>query len=93
MPRATAVEIAPTRLCSNGERAKPMHPSSCFAARLNRSAKDRNSLFQGRAESRSHRGCEPLERFIKRKGGINECASRFTRRLGRRGQSYVEHGN
>jgi hypothetical protein len=30
---------APTRLCSNGESVKPMHPSSCFAARLSRSAK------------------------------------------------------
>jgi hypothetical protein len=28
-----------------------MHPSSCFAARLNRSAKGRNSLFQGSAQS------------------------------------------
>jgi hypothetical protein len=26
---------------------------------------------------------EPLDRFIRRKGGINECAARFTRRLGR----------
>jgi hypothetical protein len=26
---------------------------------------------------------EPLEEFIKRKGGINECAARYTRRLGR----------
>jgi hypothetical protein len=27
---------------------------------------------------------EPLAAFIKRKGGINACATRFTRRLGRR---------
>ena len=26
---------------------------------------------------------EPLDQFIKRKGGINECAARFTRCLGR----------
>jgi hypothetical protein len=26
---------------------------------------------------------EPLADFIKRKGGINECAARFGRRLGR----------
>jgi hypothetical protein len=26
---------------------------------------------------------EPLERFVKRKGGINACAARFSRRLGR----------
>jgi hypothetical protein len=26
---------------------------------------------------------EPLERFIRRKGGINACAARFSRRLGR----------
>jgi hypothetical protein len=26
---------------------------------------------------------EPLDQFIKRKGDINECAARFTRRLGR----------
>ncbi len=26
---------------------------------------------------------EPLRDFIKRKGGINKCASRFARRLGR----------
>ena len=29
---------------------------------------------------------EPLGQFIKRKGGINACASRFARCLGRRGQ-------
>jgi hypothetical protein len=26
--------------------------------------------------------CEPLEQFVKRKGGINACAARFTRCLG-----------
>jgi hypothetical protein len=26
---------------------------------------------------------EPLDQFIMRKGGINECAARFTRALGR----------
>jgi hypothetical protein len=26
---------------------------------------------------------EPLAEFIKRKGGINKCATRYTRRLGR----------
>jgi hypothetical protein len=26
---------------------------------------------------------EPLDQFIRRKGGINECAARFTRRLGK----------
>jgi hypothetical protein len=30
---------------------------------------------------------EPLRDFIKRKGGINECAARFARRLGRQSQS------
>jgi hypothetical protein len=29
-------------------------------------------------------GSEPLDQFIRRKGGINECAARFSRRLGRR---------
>ena len=29
---------------------------------------------------------EPLRDFIKRKGGLNKCASRFARRLGRCGQ-------
>ena len=27
---------------------------------------------------------EPFDRFVKRKGGINACAGRFTRCLGRR---------
>jgi hypothetical protein len=27
---------------------------------------------------------EPLDQFIRRKGGINECAARFSRRLKRR---------
>jgi hypothetical protein len=36
---------------------------------------------------------EPLATFIQRKGGINKCAARFARCLGRRGQSYIEHGN
>ena len=30
---------------------------------------------------------EALDEFVKRKGGINECAARFTRRLGRRSSS------
>lgn len=30
---------------------------------------------------------EPLAAFVRRKGGINECAERFARCLGRRGQS------
>jgi hypothetical protein len=29
------------------------------------------------------RDSEPLDRFIRRKGGINACAGRFSRRLGR----------
>ena len=29
-------------------------------------------------------GSEPLDQFIRRKGGINACAARFTRWLGRR---------
>jgi hypothetical protein len=33
--------------------------------------------------SKSH--AEPLDQFIKRKGGINKCASRFARCLGRSG--------
>jgi hypothetical protein len=34
---------------------------------------------------------EPLVQFIKRKGGINECAARFAGRLGRRGHNFIEH--
>jgi len=30
---------------------------------------------------------EPLRDFIKRKGGLNKCAARFTRRLGRGGRT------
>jgi hypothetical protein len=30
---------------------------------------------------------EPLDQFIKRKGGINECATRFARCLGRRAKN------
>jgi hypothetical protein len=29
---------------------------------------------------------EPLEQFVKRKGGINACAARFSRGLGEVGQ-------
>jgi len=32
---------------------------------------------------------EPLDQFIKRKGGINKCAARLTRCLGRSGQHYL----
>jgi hypothetical protein len=32
---------------------------------------------------------EPLAAFVQRKGGINKCAARFTRWLGRRGQNYL----
>jgi hypothetical protein len=31
---------------------------------------------------------EPLDKFMKRKGGINECAARFTRHLGRSRQLF-----
>jgi hypothetical protein len=30
---------------------------------------------------------EPLDQFIKRKGGINECAAKFARHIGRSRQS------
>jgi hypothetical protein len=33
---------------------------------------------------------EPLDQFIKGEGGINSCASRFARCLGRRGLDSVE---
>src|SRR2546430_14639380 len=31
--------------------------------------------------------CEPLEGFMKRKGGINRCAAKFARHIGRSRQS------
>ncbi len=34
---------------------------------------------------------EPLGDFIKRKGGINECAARFGRRLGRKAHKPGEY--
>jgi hypothetical protein len=34
-------------------------------------------------------GSEPLATFIRRKGGINKCADRFTRCLGRRAQNFL----
>jgi hypothetical protein len=40
-------------------------------------------LLRYALEYKSH--SEPLDAFIKRKGGINKCASRFTRCLGRHG--------
>ena len=40
------------------------------------------------AEFKDH--SESLGDFIKRKGGINKCAARFTRRLGRRRQLYAD---
>jgi hypothetical protein len=41
MPRAIAVENqSHTRRCSKSESVRPMHPSLCFAARLNRPVKD-----------------------------------------------------
>ena len=33
--------------------------------------------------SRTPTGAEPLAAFVRRKGGINKCAERFTRCLGR----------
>jgi len=35
---------------------------------------------------------EPLRDFIKRRGGVNECAARFARRLGR-GSQYRAAGS
>jgi hypothetical protein len=55
MPQATAVEISTSCLCSNSELAKPMHLSSCFAARLSRSAK--GPIPFSREGQDSHRGC------------------------------------
>jgi hypothetical protein len=34
---------------------------------------------------------EPLDKFVKRKGGINKCAERFTRCLGRGGDGIILH--
>jgi hypothetical protein len=31
---------------------------------------------------------EPLDQFVKRKGGINECAERFSERFGRRSRNF-----
>ena len=173
---AIAVKISPTRLCSNSKSVSPMHPSLCFAARLNRSVKHsvpysrealrqdlvrvriawedsqasraRNAIYvylaavfdlvrwwaaEDRAVSRARwalrlqcadlpttnepfaavvlctadrqkvdkrtrskwsrvlryaaeykMNAEPLAAFVRRKGGINKCASRFARCLGRR---------
>jgi hypothetical protein len=36
---------------------------------------------------------EPLADFLKRRGGLNACAARFARRLGRLGRQHVVHGN
>jgi hypothetical protein len=35
----------------------------------------------------------PLGQFIRRKGGINECAARFARRLGRLAAKEPERGS
>jgi hypothetical protein len=35
------------------------------------------------------RDSEPLDQFVRRKGGINACAARFTRCLGRGANSFV----
>jgi hypothetical protein len=35
---------------------------------------------------------EPLEQFIKRKGGINACAARFSHRFGRRAGKGANNG-
>jgi hypothetical protein len=41
MPRATAMQISTHASVLEWRSVKPMHPSSCFAARLSRSAKGR----------------------------------------------------
>jgi hypothetical protein len=35
---------------------------------------------------------EPLAQFIMRRGGINRCAARFTRCLGKRAENYIRRG-
>jgi len=178
MPRAIAVKISPTRRCLNRENLRAMPLSSCFSARLKRSAnavpysrealrqdlvrvriaweecqasRARNAIYgyltavfdlvmwwaaEDRAGSRARwalqlRGvdlpttdepfaavilcttdrqkvdkrtrskwsrvlryaaryktnAEPLAAFVRRKGGINKCAERFTRCLRRRGRN------
>jgi hypothetical protein len=43
------------------------------------------SLVGGQADAVAYKpDSEPLDPFIKRKGGINACAARFSRCLGRR---------
>jgi len=32
---------------------------------------------------------EPLDRFVKRKGGINKCAARFSQRLAKRSKRRI----
>ena len=41
------------------------------------------------AEEYKTKNAESLATFIQRKGGINKCAARFARYLGRRAQNYL----
>jgi hypothetical protein len=86
----TAVDYARWALWLLGHRSAVVSPEP-FAAVIFCTADRRKADFRTRSKwSRVLRYAaeykdldEPLAAYIKRKGGINKCAGRFTRRLGR----------
>jgi hypothetical protein len=73
-------------------RLQPMARENVFAAivrcaadrvKANKRTRSKWSLVMRYAQDYK-RGSETLDEFIKRKGGINECAARYSQRLGRR---------
>ena len=90
----TAVDYARWALWLRGHRSAVVSPEP-FAAVIFCTSDSRKADFRTRSKwSRVLRYAaefkdldEPLAAYIKRKGDINKCAARFTRRLGRRGRS------
>jgi hypothetical protein len=90
----TAIEYARWALWLRGHRSAVVSPEP-FAAVIFCTADRKRADYRTRSKwSRVLRHAaeykdldEPLATYIKRKGGINKCAGRYTRRLGRGGRT------
>jgi hypothetical protein len=86
----TAVDYARWALWLRGHRSAVVSPEPfaavifCTADRQKVDYRTRSKWSRVLRYAAEYKGLdEPLATYVKRRGGINECAARFTRRLGR----------
>jgi hypothetical protein len=82
--QAHATEPAPAKMHSPEASTAKMHAVTAEVAAPTKSSKPSRLSVRLMRYAAAHKpDSEPLDQFIKRNGGINACAARFSRRLGR----------